>query len=80
MNEIKYLSSWYLPPVEGIRKELTSFLFPLFFFFKKIEVQLIYNVVLVFGIQQSDLVIHIYILFQILFYYKIMNIVPCAIQ
>ena len=51
--------------------------------FFKIEVELIYNVVLVSGVQKSDSVIHIYILFQILFhdsYYKILNIVSCAIQ
>ena len=38
-------------------------------FFKKIEVYLIYNVVLVSGVQQNDSVIHTYILFHILFYY-----------
>ena len=68
--------------------------------FFKIEVQLIYKVVLVSGVQQSDLVhiyiyiyiyacvcvciyIYIYILFQIftiIGYYKILNIVPCAMQ
>ena len=45
----------------------------------------IYNVVLVSGVQQSDSVIHIHIsiLFQIIFfysYYKILNRVPCAVQ
>ena len=61
-----------------------NFYFYLFF----IEVQLIYNVVLVSGIQQSDSVIsiHTYVyifLFQILSfigYYKILYIVPYAIQ
>ena len=51
---------------------------------KKIEVQLIYNIVLVSGIQQSDSVIHMYIFFfrffSIIDYYKILNIVPCAVQ
>ena len=49
---------------------------------------LIYNVVLVSGIQQNDSVIHIYMyiyifffrFFSIIGYYKILNIVPCAIQ
>ena len=49
-----------------------------------IEVYLIYNVLLVSGIQQSDSVIHIYLsfirFFSIIGYYKILNIVPCAIQ
>ena len=51
-----------------------------------IGVQLIYNVVLVSGVQQSDLVIHTHI--SILFgdsishigYYKVLSRVPCAIQ
>ena len=46
---------------------------------------LIYNVALVSGIGQSDSVIHVYILFQILSiigYYKILNVVPlcCTIK
>ena len=54
-------------------------------FFLKIEVQLIYNVVLITAIQQSDSVIHIYtvffkIFFSIMVYHRILNIVPCAIQ
>ena len=48
-----------------------------------IEVYLIYNVVLVSGVQQSDSVIYyIYILFHILFPYGLLqdiNIIPCAI-
>ena len=56
-----------------------------FFFFKKIlvEIQLVYNIVLVSGIQQSDSVIHIHNLFRlfsIISYYKILNILPCAIR
>ena len=59
--------------------------------FFKIEVYLIYNVVSISGIQQSDSVIQIYIyisyiyirmfsrFFSILGYYKNLNIVPCAI-
>ena len=66
----------------------------LLYFF--IEVLLIYNVVLVSGVQQSDLVLcvcvcvcvcvcmytHIFLFrfFSILSYYKIPNIAPCAIQ
>ena len=46
----------------------------LFCFF--IEIQLIHNVVLVSGIQQSDSVI----LFSLIGYYKILSIVLCAIQ
>ena len=45
----------------------------------KPEVQLIYNAVLVFAVQQT---IQIYIffsrLFSIIVFYKILNIVPCA--
>ena len=48
-----------------------------------IEILLIYSAVLVSGVWQSDSVIHIYILFRFFFiigYYKILNIVSCAIQ
>ena len=51
-----------------------------------IEVQLIYSVVLVSGVQQSDSVIHMYTnlfffrFFSIIGYYKILDIVPCATQ
>ena len=60
------------------------FNFVLFFF--KIEVQLIYKVVLVSSVQQSDSVIYIYvyiyfsIFFSIIGYYKILSRFPCAIQ
>ena len=54
-----------------------SFIFLSFFFF---EVYLIYNVVLVSGIQPSDSVIFFFRFFSIIGYYKILNIVPCAIQ
>ena len=40
-----------------------------FFFLIFFGVYLSYNVVLVSAVQQSDLVIHIYILFHILFHY-----------
>ena len=55
-------------------------LLPKVFFFL-IEVELIYNVLLVSGVQLSDLVIHIY-LYQIpiIDYYETLNLVPCAIQ
>ena len=39
----------------------------LFFFIYLIEVQLIYNVVLISAVQQRDSVIHVYTLFQIIF-------------
>ena len=43
-----------------------------------IEVELIYNIVLVSGVQQSDSVF-----LKIIFhysYYKVMGIIPCAVQ
>ena len=56
-------------------------------FFLKIYVELIYNIVLVSGVQQSESVIYLYThiynffrLFSIIDYYKILNIIPCAIQ
>ena len=53
------------------------------FFFFLIEVQLIYNVALVTGIQQGDSVLHIYvwILFShsFLSYCNVVSIVPCAV-
>ena len=59
-----------------------SFLLCVSFFYLKIffvELQLIDNVVLVSGVQQSDSVIHTYIFFfrflSIIYYYKILNIV-----
>ena len=47
----------------------------LFFFIFYIGVHLIYNVVLVSGVQQSDSVIHlhIFILFQIIFPYRLLQ-------
>ena len=55
-----------------------------YFIFKNfIEVLLIYNVVLISAVQQSDSVICIYIFFFIFFHmvcYRILNIVPCAIE
>ena len=55
--------------------DITTFKF--YFLLKKffIEVYLIYNVVLVSGVQQSDSVIHtyIYILFPILFHYGLLQ-------
>ena len=52
-----------------------------------IEVYLIHNAVLISSLQQSDSVIHIYIhiywfffiLFSIMVYQRILNVVPCAI-
>ena len=56
-----------------------EFIFLIYF----IEVQLIYNVVLISAVQQIDSVIYIYIyfiFFSIMVYHRILNIVPCAIQ
>ena len=54
--------------------------FPTSLFFSKIyfiEVQFIYNVVLISAVQQNKLVIYnIFIFFSIMVYYKILNIVP----
>ena len=50
-------------------------------FIFSIEVQLVYNVVLVSGVQHSDSVTHIYIsILFIIIYYRILNIVSCGIQ
>ena len=53
----------------------------IFFFFK---VELTYNVVLVSGVQHSDLVIYIDIFFyrfsSLIGYYKMLSIVSCAVQ
>ena len=60
-----------------------------FFFYFFIEVQLIYNVVLVSGVQQSDPVLYMYAyvyiyiffrFFSIVGYYKILKIVLCTIE
>ena len=54
-----------------------------FSFFFLIEVELIYNVVFISGVQQSDSFLYIYTFFKffsIVVYCKILNIVPCAIQ
>ena len=58
-----------------------------FLFLKKnyfIEVELVYNVVLISGVQQSDSVIHIctffFIFFSVMVHHRILNIVPCAIS
>ena len=48
-----------------------------------IEVQLIYNVVFITAIQQSDSVIHIHLFFFMVFstivFHRILNVVPCAL-
>ena len=48
------------------------------------EIELIYNIVLLSGVQHSDSVMHTYMLvsyfFHILFPYRLLNIGPCAIQ
>jgi len=50
--------------------------------FKKMEVQWIYNIPLVLGVQQSDSIIYIFFIqfFSIIVYFKISSIVLCAIQ
>ena len=56
------------------------------FFLLLLKIQLIYNVVFVSGLQQSDWAIHTHThtffsrFFSMIGYYKILNIVPCAIQ
>ena len=46
-----------------------------------IEVQLIYNVGLISAVWQSDLYIYIvFLIFPIMLYYRILNIVVCPIQ
>ena len=69
-------------------REMINFhLLPKQFLFKKIELQLIYNLVFVSGVEQSS-VIYIYIcthtplsrFFSIIGYYKILNIAPLAMR
>ena len=60
----------------GDRKtRVTSFIF-------YSEVYLIYNVVLISAVQQSDSAIHIYIsiFFSIMDYPRMLNILPCTVQ
>ena len=48
-----------------------------------LEVKLIYNVVLVSGVQQNDSLTHtssLFIFFSIMVYYRILKIVPSVIQ
>ena len=42
-------------------------------YFFKMEVELIYSVVLILSVQQSGSVFYIYNLFQILFYYRLLQ-------
>ena len=51
----------------------------LFYF---IEVSLIYNIVLVSGVQQSVLLIHTHThtFLCVIVYYRILNVAPCAVQ
>ena len=59
---------------------------PLFFFLNLffVDIQLIYNVVLISAVQQTDSVVHIYtfffvdIFFSMMVYPRISNIVPCT--
>ena len=62
---------------------LFIFIFKLLSFKKHfIELQLIYNVVLISAIQPSQLYIYtfFFIFFSIMVYYRILNVVPCAVQ
>ena len=61
--------------VQQNRAKVWSYTCPFYFYvlIYFIEVYLIYNIVLVSDIQQSDSVIHIYILFQILFDYGLLQ-------
>ena len=63
----------YLRRLEALKYGVVSFFFFNFLFY--IGVQLINNVVLVSGVQQSDSVIHIHvsILFQILFPFRLLH-------
>ena len=62
--------------------------FPLVLYYKKVIFmggQLIYNLVLVSGVQQSEAVMHIiypffFRLFPHVAYYRILSRVPCAMQ
>ena len=70
--------------IPKITVTLSIFFFKFNFLFY-IVVQLIYNVVLVSGVQQSDSVTHTHIpiffrFFSLIGYYKILSIVACAIQ
>ena len=58
---------WLSQDAPGFRSLSLSFFF--------IGVELIYNVMLVSGVQQSDSVIHTYILFQILFPYRLLWVI-----
>ena len=78
--------SWERPwPVVLGNHTLFHNVFRLFFFFNVLlKHSLVYNVVLISAVQQSDSVIHIhtfvFILFSIMVYHRILNIVPLAIQ
>ena len=85
MKKNIYIKEIYLAKETSVYVEdYCKSLFFFFFLFLLIELWLIYNVVLDSGVQQSDSVIFIYIFFfrffSIIGYYKILNIVPCAIQ
>ena len=66
----KVISLFQRPPLEemqDIRFRAPGFVMYTLFYF--VEVQLIYNVVLITAVQQSDLVVHTYIFLHILFHY-----------
>ena len=64
--------------------DCTPSILKLFFFFNFINILLIYNVVLVSDVQQSDSVTYILFLFftffPIIVYHRILKTAPCAIQ
>ena len=73
LSQFVYFSGSNIPISSESHKSFQSHFFTKIFFF--IEVYLIYNVVLVSGVQQSDSVIHTYLslLFQILFPYRLLQ-------
>ena len=68
-------------PIHNYRNSLRFFFTPtpfIYFTIYFIEVQLLYKVILISAVKQSDLVIDIFIFFSIMVYYKTQNIVHCA--
>ena len=60
-------------------QQAECYMIPFLFFQKNfIKVQLIYNVVFISDIWQNACYIYTYILFSIIIYHKILNIVPCT--
>ena len=70
-HSAKYRACVKICSLASLPGELRIFYLTYFYFFYFIRVRLIYNVVLVSGVQQSDSVIHIFIVFEILFSYRL---------